>query len=80
MTLMITRTTRWTAIATLLFLGGQLTVPAAWAQAPSMPASGAQAAGPPSAPASPAARPATPTAAARTGGRPGGDRERPLAP
>ncbi len=67
MTLMITRTTRWTAIATLLFLGGQLTVPAAWAQAPSMPASGApasKATGPPGAPASPAARPATPTTAA----------------
>ena len=63
MTLMITRMTRWTALATLLFLGGQLTVPAARAQAPSMPASGAKTAGPPSTPASPAARPATPTAA-----------------
>jgi hypothetical protein len=64
MILTITRTTRWTAIATLLSLSGQLTVPAAWAQSPSMPASGApasKAAGPPSAPASPAARPATPT-------------------
>ena len=66
MTLMITRTTRWTAIATLLFLGGQLTIPAAWAQAPSMPASGApasKATGPPSAPASPAPRPAPPATA-----------------
>jgi hypothetical protein len=65
---------RWTAIATLLFLGGQLTIPAAWAQAPSMPASGApasKAAGAPSAPASPAARPATPT----TAGGPAASRE-----
>ena len=40
MTLTITRTTRWTAIATLLFLGVELSLPAAWGQAPSMPASG----------------------------------------
>jgi hypothetical protein len=71
MALTITWTTRWTAIATLLFFGGQLTVPAAWAQAPSMPASGAKAAGPPSAPASPAAGPATPT----TAGGPAAPRE-----
>ena len=66
MTLTITRTTRWTAIATLLFLGVELSLPAAWGQAPSMPASGApasKAAGSPSAPAAPA-RPAPPPAAA----------------
>jgi hypothetical protein len=57
MTLTITWTTRGTAVATLLFFGGQLSAPAAWAQAPSKPAST------PSTPASPAARPATPTAA-----------------
>jgi hypothetical protein len=64
MTLTITRTTRWTAIATLLLFGGQLSAPAAWAQAPSTPAPGAPAkgAGAPSAPASPAARPAAPAA------------------
>ena len=64
MTLTITRTTHWTAIATLLFLAGQLSLPATWAQAPSMPASGApasKAAGVPgAAPASPAPRPASP--------------------
>ena len=66
MTLTITRTTRWTAIATLLFLGVELSLPAAWGQAPSMPASGApasKAAGPPSAPAAPV-RPAPPPTAA----------------
>jgi len=41
MTLTITRTTRWTAVATLLFLGVELSLPAAWGQAPSMPATGA---------------------------------------
>ena len=86
MTLMITRTTRWTAIATLLFLGGQLTVPAAWAQAPSMPASGApasKAAGPPSAPAACPGGSAAPAPGRRRPRRrpPGaGDRERALAP
>ena len=73
MTLMITWTTRWTTIATLLFLGGQLSAPAAWAQAPSMPASGApasKAAGPPSASPSPAPR-ATPA----TGSAPAASRE-----
>ena len=63
--------TRWTAIATLLFLGGPLTVPAVRAQAPSMPASGATSAGSPSAPATPAARPATPA----TAGGPAASRE-----
>ena len=43
MILTITRTTRRPAIATLLFLSGQLTVLAACAQGPSMPASGAPA-------------------------------------
>ena len=38
----ITWTTRWTAIATLLFFGGQLSGPAAWAQAPSMPSAPAR--------------------------------------
>jgi hypothetical protein len=63
MTLMMTSTTPWTAVATLLFLGGYLSVPAAWAQSPSMPASGAKGAGPASAPASPAPRPPAPAAA-----------------
>jgi hypothetical protein len=55
-----------TAIATLVLLGAQLAVPGAWAQAPSVPASGApasKATGTPGAPASPAARPTTPAAA-----------------
>ena len=51
MTLMMTETTRWTALATLLFLGAHLSAPIAWAQAPSMPASGAKAAGPAAPPA-----------------------------
>jgi len=51
MTLMITRTTRRTAVATLLFFGGQLSAPAAWAQAPPK-ATGA--AGAPTSPAPPA--------------------------
>jgi hypothetical protein len=63
MTLMMTSTTPRTAVATLLFLGGYLSVPAAWAQSPSMPASGAKGAGPASAPASPAPRPPAPAAA-----------------
>src|SRR5262245_39237718 len=74
MTLKITRTTRWTAIATLLFLSVELSLPAAWGQAPSMPASGApasKAAGTPTAPAAPAARPASPAAVAPAGARPG---------
>ena len=73
MTLAITWTTRWTTIATLLFFGGQLSAPAAWAQAPSMPSSGApasKAAGPPSASPSPAPR-ATPA----TGSAPAASRE-----
>lgn len=69
MTLKVTRATRWSAIATLLFLGVQLSLPAAWAQAPSMPASGApasKAAGAPGAPAAPpsAGAPAAPKAPA----------------
>ena len=51
MTLVITRTARWTAIVTLLFFGGEVSAPAAWAQSPSMPASGAPATGAPGAPA-----------------------------
>src|SRR5262245_60814018 len=76
MTLMITRTTRWAAIPTLLCLLVQLSASAAWAQSPSMPASGAPAskaagapgAAPPgpAAPRGPAARPATPAAAPGT--------------
>ena len=54
MTLMITRTTRRTAIATLLFFGGQLSGPAAWAQAPSPPAAGAPSRRRTGAPATPA--------------------------
>ncbi len=50
MTLVMTRTARWTAIVTLFFFGGQLLAPAAWAQSPSMPASGAPASGAGSAP------------------------------
>ena len=55
MTLVITRTTRRAAIATLLFFGGQLSGPAVWAQAPSAPAAGAppKAAGAPATPATP---------------------------
>ena len=45
MALTMTRTTRWTAIPTLLLLGAHLSAPAIWAQAPSMPASGAPASG-----------------------------------
>jgi hypothetical protein len=72
MALTMTKASRRTAIATLLLLGGQLSVPVAWAQAPSMPASGApasgapaagaKAAGPPGASAAPTARPAAPAA------------------
>src|SRR5262245_27853869 len=51
MTLQITRTTRWTAVATVLFFVGHLAGPAAWAQAPS------KAAGPAGATASPAPSP-----------------------
>ncbi len=61
MTLKVTRATRWSAIATLLFLGIQLSLPTAWGQAPSMPATGApasKAAGSPSAPPAKAAPPA----------------------
>src|SRR5262245_38459653 len=58
MTLKITTTTRWTAVATLLLFGSQLPAPAVWGQTPK-PAPGA------SAPAAPPARPATP---ASTGG------------
>ncbi len=77
---MMTRTTRWTAIPTLLLLGAHLSVPAVWAQAPSMPASGAPAsgappAGAPAAPASPSARPAAPAA-----GAPAAPSARPTAP
>ena len=68
MTLMMTETTRWTALATLLFLGAHLSAPIAWAQAPSMPASGAKAAGP-----------AGSARRRRPGGLPRGDREHPLA-
>ena len=63
MTLTITRTTRWIAIATLLLFGGQLSAPAAWAQAPSTPAPGAPAKG--------GSRPAAPAA----GGGPAASRE-----
>src|SRR5262249_48642934 len=77
MTFRITRTTRWAAIVTLLCFAIQLSLPAAWAQAPSMPASGAPATGATGAPApkpsmpasgapaskaAPAARPAAPSA------------------
>ena len=76
MTLMSTWTTRWTTIVTLLFFGGQLFVPAAWAQSPSMPASGAPATGAAGAPASPAARPpATPTPKPTPAGAPAASRE-----
>jgi hypothetical protein len=70
MTLTVTRTTRRTAVTVLWFLGIHLSVPAAWAQAPSMPASGAPASGSkaaaPSAPAPPAAKPGAPAAKAAT--------------
>jgi hypothetical protein len=59
MVLTVTRTTRRTAMATLFLFAGQLSVPA-WAQAPSMPATGAPATGAPSAPTAPAPRPAAP--------------------
>ena len=75
MTLMSTWTTRWTTIVTLLFFGAQLSVPAAWAQSPSMPSSGAPATGAAGAPASPAARPATPTPKPTPAGAPAASRE-----
>src|SRR5262245_19492673 len=68
MTLRTTRTTRRTAITTVLLFAGQLTVPGVWAQSPSMPASGApasKAAGPSGGSPSPAARPPAPAAAPR---------------
>ena len=80
MTLMITRTTRWTAIATLLFLGGQLTVPAAWAQAPSMPRVRREGRRPAERSRLPGGSARHSDRCGRTGSLPGGDRERPLAP
>jgi hypothetical protein len=74
MTLAITRATRWTALATILFFGSQLAAPAAWGQGASMPAAGAPAkpAGAPSPPAAaPAARPAAaPASRDETGNAP----------
>ena len=70
MTLGITRTTRWAAIATLLAFGGELSLPAAWAQAPSMPASGAPATGAPSAPAQKPSMPASGAPVSKPSGAP----------
>jgi hypothetical protein len=63
MTLTMTRTTRRTAVTMVFFFGAQLAGPATWAQAPSMPASGAPASGGAKAPAPPGT-PAAPKAAA----------------
>jgi hypothetical protein len=65
------RTTRWTAVATLIFFASQLSAPEAWAQAQAPPkATGA--AGAPTSPATPAA--------ARPRSVPERSRELPLAP
>src|SRR5262245_35778820 len=70
MTLGITRTTRWSAIVTLLAFAGELTLPAVWAQAPSMPASGAPSTGTPSAPAPKPSMPAPGAPASKAPGAP----------
>ena len=70
MTRMAVWPTRRKAIGTLFLLVGHLSMPVAWAQAPSMPSSGAKTAGAPSAPATQAA-PAPTTG----GGAPAASRE-----
>ena len=74
MTLMITRTTRWTAIATLLFLGVSCRSPRRGRRPPRCPRPARRRRRPPgspSAPAAPAPRPAPPPAAAPAAAQPG---------